>query len=286
MSITENALIDIPASVYHAHKESISKSGLDLISRSPAHYRYAEPREETQAMRIGTATHTAILEPERFRREYRVITAAKDRRCKAWNDAAKELDTGSDGDPLMLTGPEGERVARMAQAVRSTPGIAELLQADGRSEQSVFTRDPATGLLVRIRLDWITSSARAMDLKTTTDLRNDKLFRSVVDYRYHVQQAFYSDAFLWAFGERLDFAFGVIESEAPHVSKLVRLPDDVVAWGRLQYRRDLDTYARCLDRNEWPGPEPEIKTLITPQWALHRMEDDMGDLDIQIGEEV
>ena len=54
---------------YHAHP-AISKSGLDLISRSPAHYRYRAPKEPSRAMEIGTAIHTALLEPDRYAAEY------------------------------------------------------------------------------------------------------------------------------------------------------------------------------------------------------------------------
>ena len=275
----------IPAAHYHAHP-AISKSGLDLIARSPAHFKYAEPREETPQMRIGTATHAAILEPARFRKDYLVIENATDRRCKAWNAAAKEYDTGSEGDPFLLTAPEGKRIRTMATAVRRTHDIGALLEMDGKSEVSIFATDPETGLAVRIRVDWLVESApRAMDLKTTEDLRNEKFARSVADYRYHAQQAFYQDVFFWATGERLRWDFGVVESSVPHVSKLLSLPDDVVEYGRMLYRRDLETYARCLDRNEWPGPEPEITTLITPPWLAYKMDDDMGAMTITTGEE-
>ena len=50
---------------YHAY-DGISKSGLDLIARSPAHYAYRTASEPTRAMVIGSATHAAILEPEVF----------------------------------------------------------------------------------------------------------------------------------------------------------------------------------------------------------------------------
>ncbi|WP_441227978.1 PD-(D/E)XK nuclease-like domain-containing protein [Tardiphaga sp. 20_F10_N6_6] len=55
----------------------ISKSGLDLIARSPMHYKAVvdaandnEPREPTPAQIIGTAFHCLLLEPEVFSREY------------------------------------------------------------------------------------------------------------------------------------------------------------------------------------------------------------------------
>lgn len=53
----------------------ISKSGLDIIrDRTPSVYRYVtdNPKERTEsaAMRIGSAVHAAILEPELFGQEY------------------------------------------------------------------------------------------------------------------------------------------------------------------------------------------------------------------------
>lgn len=50
-----------------------SKSGLDLIRKSPAHFKaskeYAE-RIPTPDMRIGSLTHTLCLEPGEFENEY------------------------------------------------------------------------------------------------------------------------------------------------------------------------------------------------------------------------
>lgn len=273
---------NMPAAIYHAHSSSISKSGLDLIARSPAHYRFAAPREETRPMLIGSATHCAILEPAQYASRYLVVREAEDRRCKAWNAAMKE---SPGAEERMLTGPEGLRIETMAGAVRSNPHIAELINAGGRSELSVFAKDPETGVAVRIRIDWLTDDLRAMDLKTTQDLRNDAFVRSVWDYRYHVQQAFYSDVFEWATGEKLrDWQFAVIESTAPHVSSLVRLPPDLLHAGRIEYRRDLNRYAECLAKDQWPGPQPEPFTLDLTPWAINRVEDILEEALLSAGE--
>lgn len=261
---------NMPAATYHAHP-SISKSGLDLIARSPAHYRLALQREETRNMMIGSATHAAILEPERYASYYVVARDADDRRCKAWNAAAKDVPGA---DERLLTGPEGLRIETMANAVRSNPHFAELLNAGGRAELSVFATDPETGVQVRIRLDWLTNDLRALDLKTTQDLRNDEFLRSVWDYRYHVQEAFYRDVFKWATGEELrDWRFGAIESTVPHVCSLVSLPPDLLLAGRIAYRRDLNRYAECLAKDQWPGPQPEPFTLELTPWVINRVED-------------
>ena len=71
---------------YHADTSAISASGLKLFMRSPAHYyaTYLDPnrieRSPTPAMRVGTATHCAILEPERFSAEYIALPEGLDRR--------------------------------------------------------------------------------------------------------------------------------------------------------------------------------------------------------------
>lgn len=63
----------IPNAEYHGGP-GISKSGLDLIHRSPMHYKAVVDAENdnqpTAAQRIGTAAHCAILEPDVFVQEY------------------------------------------------------------------------------------------------------------------------------------------------------------------------------------------------------------------------
>ena len=60
---------------YH-QMPAIGSSGLKLLQRSPLHYWSAyrdpkrEPREPTPLMRIGTAWHSAIFEPEDFAERY------------------------------------------------------------------------------------------------------------------------------------------------------------------------------------------------------------------------
>lgn len=58
---------------YHGG-EGVSKSGLDLVRRSPLHYKSvrdsANDNEPTPAQAIGTAAHSIILEPKEFAKEY------------------------------------------------------------------------------------------------------------------------------------------------------------------------------------------------------------------------
>jgi hypothetical protein len=53
---------------YHSG-HGISKSGLDLIARSPAHFIGAE-KKDLPSFALGSATHCAILEPHEFDKRY------------------------------------------------------------------------------------------------------------------------------------------------------------------------------------------------------------------------
>lgn len=63
----------IPNADYHGGP-GISKSGLDLIRRSPLHYKCvvdgANDNQPTPAQMIGTAAHCLILEPQEFAKHY------------------------------------------------------------------------------------------------------------------------------------------------------------------------------------------------------------------------
>ena len=72
----------------------LSSSDLKLLARSPLHYKTAKAfhPEETNAMRLGTAVHCAILEPDRIDVEYVLAPEGIDRRTKAGKAQWAELE--------------------------------------------------------------------------------------------------------------------------------------------------------------------------------------------------
>lgn len=250
----------MPNDAYH-NGPGISKSGLDLISRSPAHYAYRTASEPTRAMVIGSATHAAILEPEEFDKQYMLLRDVTDRRSSVYKQAAEQF--GADN---VLTGTEADSVIGMRESVRLNSAAVELLDAFGYVEIAVFATDPITGVLVKCKFDKLLNDLRSVDLKTTQDLRD--FSRSVANYRYHVQQAYYSDVFAWATGFQLEsFDFLAVEKEAPNASRIFRLDTPSVDYGRKLYRQALDLYAECLQRNYWPMPDGGLEYITLPNWA-------------------
>lgn len=271
MEISAGMVISgMPNEVYHTH-ESISKSGLDLIARSPAHFHYAAAKQPTRAMEIGTAIHAALLEPERFQREYVLLRDVKDRRASEYKQAVSVH-----GSERVLVSHEADEVAGMQEAVYSNQTAKNWLEKSGRRELSVFAQDPETGALVRCRFDILTDCGFSIDIKKTQDAREEAFSRAIDNYRYHVQAAFYSDVFLWATGEKLaGFKFIAVEQEMPHGCKTYRLDETAIIEGRRLYREDLNLYAECLKKQDWPCYEDEESLISLPEWRIRQIENEM-----------
>ena len=252
---------------YHA-ADGISKSGLDLILRSPAHYRFSEKREATRAMEIGTALHCSILEPERFAADYMLLREVTDRRASAYKEACKVWSA-----ERVLTGSEADKVAGMQESVLAHPVLGRFVKAQGRCELSVFAVDPETGVLVKCRFDKLLDAKLAIDVKKTQDLRD--FGKSVANYGYHMQAAFYSDVWQWATGETLEgFMFAAVEESMPHASAMITLDDEAMDIGRMEYRKALNTYAECLERDEWNGIYQELAPVQLPSWYINQFENE------------
>lgn len=262
----------MPNDEYHKYA-GISKSGLDLVDRSPAHYRYREPVERSRAMDIGSAIHCALLEPERFAHDYVLLRETTDRRASEYKQAIKEHPAGN-----VLVASEADRVAGMQESVYANPSAATLLQQDGWRELSVFATDPETGALIKCRFDLLTVTLVAVDLKKTRDARPDKFSRSVYDYRYHVQEAFYRHVFRCASGFDLpEYRLLAVEEKLPHSSVVYRLDDEAVAEGVRQFRRNLDEYAKCEKSGDWHGYVIDSELLSLPTWVMNQIENEMSE---------
>jgi len=255
---------------YH-DADGISNSGLGLILRSPAHYRYAPKRESTRAMEIGTALHCAILEPERFATDYMLMREVTDRRASAYKDACKVWSA-----ERVLTGIEADKVAGMQESSRSNPYLAEYLSAPGRYELSVFAIDPETGLLVKCRFDIAPNAGVAGDLKKCQDVRPREFSNSIQSYGYHMQVAFYSDVYYWATGERIhSMPIIAVEEQRPHACKVYEIGQESIDLGRAMYRKALDIYKESLDSGEWPAYGDDEEEIGIQSWAISRFEDSL-----------
>lgn len=259
---------NVPNEAYHAGP-GISKSGLWTIStKSPAHYKFGE-REETNAFDFGEACHLAILQPELF--EAKVYRGPDDRRGNKWKDAA-EFCQGE--GKLLLTAGDHDSVMTIRDAVHADSWINGIITGGKPTvEASGYWIDEATGQLSRCRPDLYRADLGVIvDVKSTVSAHPDAFARSVVNYGYHAQEAFYSDGWR-ALGQNVEgFVFLAWEKKSPYAFAVYELPPAIVQEGRALMRQALETYAECQAKNHWPMYGEGVQELAFKRWAYRMTE--------------
>ncbi|CAD6036465.1 PD-(D/E)XK nuclease-like domain-containing protein [Escherichia coli] len=253
---------------YHAGP-GVSKSQLDDIADTPALYLWRKnapvDTTKTKTLDLGTAFHCRVLEPEEFSNRF-IVAPEFNRRTTAGKEEEKAflMECASTGKTV-ITAEEGRKIELMYQSVMALPLGQWLVESAGYAESSVYWEDPETGILCRCRPDKIIPEFHwIMDVKTTADIQRFKT--AYYDYRYHVQDAFYSDGYEAQFGVLPTFVFLVASTTVEcgrYPVEIFMMGEEAKLAGQQEYHRNLRTLADCLNTDEWPA----IKTLSLPRWA-------------------
>ena len=269
--------IDISAEEYHADKEILGHSALVEILKSPKHYyhRISNPHVPTASLEFGTALHAALLEPQRFAETY-IVSPKFDRRTKegkadaaAWEEAHKGAVSVDEAELKKLQG--------MQKAVLEHSGAKKLL-SKCYVEMSYFWTDEDTGFQCRVRPDVLALDDQgdviaAIDVKSTSNASKDKFQKSVMDYGYDLNAAFYSDAIERAIGRRVPYYFLAVESAEPYGVALYKAGQSMLDVGRDKYRSALQLLQWCRENDRWPSYQPfgEFEDLEIPEWYARRL---------------
>lgn len=233
-----------------------SKSDLDNAHKSTAliEWNKNSPTDGSESIDLGTDVHCALLEPDVFAKEYVKMPdfgTSKLGKEKAESFTNAMNKCGESHKKIILTTPQYEKVIAMRDSVLSHPVANRLLTKSGTSEASIFGE--INGMKVKARPDRIVDTSHygymLVDVKKTADI--DKFKWSVRDFRYHVQEAYYSDIYKqWLKehnsnykGQPIRFVFVVVgekRSIGRHPVRVWELPEETVDIGRAEYLEDLE----------------------------------------------
>lgn len=249
----------IPEAEYHAASlcgEVMSSGMLKEFRLCPAHYRALVDglveKRESDAFRVGRATHKLILEGEAaYRTAFAVGGPVNERTGRSFGPGTKAFeewlrDNGLDRRNV-LTPPEADDVRRMRDAARSHPEISRLLSV-GWPE--ISARADVAGVACQMRLDWLRDDNVAVDLKTIEDIGRFEADARRLGYLH--QLAFYREVAKAAGGGELAMVVVVLEKKAPHRAGVWKFTDEILEPYAAQNRQALADYRRCLETGHWP----------------------------------
>lgn len=265
---------------YHANS-AISHSKLELFRRRPiSYYRrfiaktVARP-EPTEAFRIGSAAHCAVLEPDKFLTRYTLRPEGIDRRTKDGKVAFAAFELATTGKTI-ISAKEADDVQEITAAVHHHPLASQLLTV-GHPELT-WRVQPTGGMALQCRTDWFNprgcelSGGRpyVADLKTVESLDSDafrNFERACFSFGYHRQAGFYLPLITEIIGSPVfDFYFVAVEKAEPYGVAVYRLSDAATARGHDETITALIRLQACIKSDQWPNLEPTLREIGLPKW--------------------
>jgi len=251
--------------------DAVNWSALKGMRLSPLHYRHAltTKREDTSALMMGRAVHSAVFEPDRLPLDYAVYLGPV-RRGKEW-DKFKEANSTR----TILTVDEYERACEIRDAVRLHPLIKSIL-SEGKAEHVITWTDPQTSVACKARLDWA-QTRRVVDLKTSRHATDVRQFGGDAwRLGYFHQLAHYASGWAVTHGLQFTDVTGCIisvESAPPYDVAIYEVSEESMVSAHEEVEELLRALTRCRQLNAWPGRHLAPVKLDIPYWAYPSAEE-------------
>jgi len=264
--------------------QAVRNSGLGLVmQKSPAHYLHElrKPETTTEATSFGSYLHSLILTPADCDVDYMVLDERERpfpqaNYTNAYNKNWKNAIIGECAAKrkTLISLEDHQRALSCRDAINRHALARELItDSVGVHERLVQWTNKETGVLCKARIDKTRNLGKIVDLKTTRDASARPFMRSIIDYGYHRQAAFYLDGSL---GKR--FTFVVVESSDPFGVQVYDLSDEFIELGRSSYQSALKHIKICREKygsefdaaTVWPSYDyfsPIGEVLSPPAWA-------------------
>lgn len=270
----------VPIDIYHGPElcagPSISSSGLRTIfAESPMDYWIHSPlnprrieRTESEAFILGRGAHHLLLGEDDFGRYF--VARPEELNGKAWNgnrtDCKEWLELAAEAGQTVLTPGQMDSIKGMAGILPWQEGLEDsglannsLVRAgalSGLIEHTIIAIDRETGVFLKSRPDVIPTGSREFnDFKTSADVSDEAIRKTLDSYRYDMQADLASTCLEQADGHPFEsFGFIFADKKPPHAVNVIELDPEDLAEAAKDNRTALRTFAHCLDTGRWPGP--------------------------------
>lgn len=268
-------VLDMPHENYLASK-AVSRSGLMDLLRSPQHFWYKHmsglaDHEETNALKIGTAFHCLLLEPNLFNDKVLVWSGAPRNTKEGKAEYADALENAN--GRVIIKQSEFDQLKLMAQSIKDQPAAGKLINSSGKVEASFFYHDQTHDVMAKARPDFWREDGIVIDLKTTVDASEDEFSKSIANYGYDVQAFMQMEAVERVTGNRPQaFVFIAVEKDPPYACAFYQADEDLLRCGEYRYHMLMEKYASCYKSGKWPGYGSLVRPIGPPEWFVKRLD--------------
>lgn len=291
----------------------LSPTRLMALRKSPQSYKskyILKEQETTDAMRIGTLIHKAILEAETFHDEYKVLEPKENFICTI-DELKKEIERlgsvpvkGKKEKLIeqLLMLDEGAKIWEIYEEKMLTSGktlvSAEMFKRCERVIEEIkkhkWLNQAIVGGQKEVKLTWkydeqiylnmildyinpamgMNKTPVMIDVKTTTDASPRACRRAIEQHGLLIQAATNVDAGRDLLGVEPLYAWAFVEHKPPYHVTVVSADFGMIEIGRKLYKGLIDVYKSCSAKNEWPGYDSgQVIAVGVSDWYLNEIED-------------
>lgn len=243
------------------------------------------PNEETAALSFGSAFHCALLEPERFARDYSIgeqctATTGKGSRCSKagigrfggqWA-CSIHAPEGMTSEVERITVADDMTIKGMAARVKNHPAI-KLLRQQGPAEVCIAWTDPRSGVACKSRLDKFIpelsgGGSMILDLKSVESADPRSVAEKIEKYGWARAGEMRRDGVEVLTGRRPDYSLVCVEKEAPYAVAAVMFDDETCRGAAWEVRGNLQLWANCVKSGNFPEWSDDFVELSVPDWKI------------------
>ena len=254
---------------YHKN-EALSST---MVKHSAVSWRYFRDhqmglieRVEKQCWNLGTALHTAILEPHLLDS----IVAFKPKGMSFANKEGKAWRAEQKASAVIIDYKQADALKYMVE--RIPKHIREIFEAKGAETEIGARVMHENGYMVQARADQYQKGVGLFDVKSTRELAMLRR-KGAYDLGYHISAAWYIDCFFRVTGEKLPFTILAVDSSSPFNWQILDFDPDLMKMGEDAVGAFHDGYDQRLVSGDWSDDIPKREVLDAPKWVYQQMDE-------------
>ena len=291
MKFTEGVFPNEDITAYHADKSLSASVGKPLVpgrsfSTTPLHVWHSSPLnpkyepENRKTFDKGNAMHEMVLGRGRGLK----VIDAENFMTKAAKEARDEAYALGLTPVLIGAYAELEEAKKVADRLLEQAPWGHPFR-DGQAEVALrwIERTKWGDVQCKALVDWLPNKLpleRGIDYKSTGQSANPEWWtkRQMNNLGYDISAAFHRRGYkALGLAHSCDYLWVVQEWDAPYACSIVGYSDEELNDTEVEIQQMIETWAKCIKTNEWPGYMMDPYMAKRPRWLKNEVRLDDGD---------
>lgn len=262
--------------------EALSQSGIKEYLNDGAHRFWAHSvfnpnriiKKETEALLTGKLVDLMLFQPEICDSIYAVKKKVDGRtkEGKAYNQQFELDNVGK----VIITEEELSEAAAMVTALKSNPDFIEATKGEWSVQEEFFWQ--IGDMAFKARMDLIVKKPDGeyiiFDYKTCQNCDEAHFGKDIVKFGYHIQGAFYKEAFRRKYNCEARFVLVAQEKEYIDSVALWEVQPCDTAIGIRSINRTIKEIAVRLETGNWKPSKGGIQSMTLPTWFYTKQQEE------------